>query len=505
MKQILWILLCVFAFGAGKAQGNNSEPDEFCEKLHIYGENRPLTPHEHRQKYGSAGWTFIKDEGIWAYSTWFRKMFGMPCDRVDNDLKGAENVVVYFSRTTRKRCHEKVNGEKNCVRSWLLHLDLYLPPKQDIGCTGDYLENSKPVYNSLFELAKKKPELREKWEELFDLDDVRMYLVAPDGTKRQIYIEPVSYDKESRGDLVRVETLIDEEALEGSADHVRLVEFRNKDGKVVHTVELTRQFGQQMTTYSARFPELTPENWRGGTEEGDFVWVYTKEFAEEYGLPDNNISEELEGASAIAFRMAHYGTVRCGFFGGGDSPESCSEETKKLFEFYLPAEAKLEYRNNRQFWKNYSAGKSHVFIHFADKLDEKSEHYLNSRKSGLKKLFHIRRNREKSLFSHIDTYKIDGYQTLYSRDYYQPGTVASGFGYFQAFGFSMLDGDENYLVFTDTLKVTRYSKDDLFNKEFHRVKIPRSFRNNVQKNIDKFYNKNGSLWQKVSDHFGFKK
>lgn len=62
------------------------------------------------------------------------------------------------------------------------------------------------------------------------------------------------------------------------------------------------------------------------------VWVYTKEFAERFGMPKEWISEELKGVEAAAWRKTKTGYVTCGW---GGKKEACKEEDAAVLELYL--------------------------------------------------------------------------------------------------------------------------------------------------------------------------
>lgn len=51
-----------------------------------------------------------------------------------------------------------------------------------------------------------------------------------------------------------------------------------------------------------------------------WVWAYTREFAEKFGMPARWIDPDLKGVLAVAFRMTTIGNMICGY---GDREDSC--------------------------------------------------------------------------------------------------------------------------------------------------------------------------------------
>lgn len=62
------------------------------------------------------------------------------------------------------------------------------------------------------------------------------------------------------------------------------------------------------------------------------VWVYTRDFAERFGMPEEWISEELTGVEAAAWRMTKTGYVTCGW---GGKTSACKEEAVPILELYF--------------------------------------------------------------------------------------------------------------------------------------------------------------------------
>lgn len=86
-----------------------------------------------------------------------------------------------------------------------------------------------------------------------------------------------------------------------------------------------------------------PNNWRshftfeGLSRPGPYlldphVWVYTKAFAERFGMPKEWISNELQGVEAAAWRSIKTGYVTCGW---GGKRDACKEEDEAILELYF--------------------------------------------------------------------------------------------------------------------------------------------------------------------------
>lgn len=62
------------------------------------------------------------------------------------------------------------------------------------------------------------------------------------------------------------------------------------------------------------------------------IWVYSKEFAERFGIPTKWVDKNLQGAEAIAFRIEQDAHEICGY--GGDI-NSCHRPVNCMFDIYL--------------------------------------------------------------------------------------------------------------------------------------------------------------------------
>jgi hypothetical protein len=69
-----------------------------------------------------------------------------------------------------------------------------------------------------------------------------------------------------------------------------------------------------------------------------YVWAYTKEFSEKFGMPEKWIDNDLKGMVAVAFRMTTVGTVFCGY---GKDKSSCWPPLKCQMDIYYDNSIKL--------------------------------------------------------------------------------------------------------------------------------------------------------------------
>ncbi len=62
------------------------------------------------------------------------------------------------------------------------------------------------------------------------------------------------------------------------------------------------------------------------------VWVYTREFADKFGMPLSGVVEGIEGAEAAAFRAVDTGYKRCGM---GGKAENCMRLMDEVLDIYI--------------------------------------------------------------------------------------------------------------------------------------------------------------------------
>ena len=72
------------------------------------------------------------------------------------------------------------------------------------------------------------------------------------------------------------------------------------------------------------------------------VWVYTKEFAERFGMPKEWVSADLKGAEAAAWSKVKTGGVTCGW--GGKKDACADNESERLTVFFLESKSNVPWR-----------------------------------------------------------------------------------------------------------------------------------------------------------------
>ena len=104
-----------------------------------------------------------------------------------------------------------------------------------------------------------------------------------------------------------------------------------------------------------------------------YTWVYTKEFAQKFRMPDRWIDNNLKGALAIAFRMTTIGNATCGL---GGREDNCWPPLECQLDVYYDNRIKLPWVHDeivRDFLMRGIA--SHEFLYDVDK-SKGMERYL---------------------------------------------------------------------------------------------------------------------------------
>ncbi len=92
-----------------------------------------------------------------------------------------------------------------------------------------------------------------------------------------------------------------------------------------------------------------------------YTWVYTKEFAQMFRMPDRWIDDNLKGALAIAFRMTTIGNVTCGL---GGREDSCWPPVECQLDVYYDTRIKLPWMRDDIIRDFLLRGvSSHEFLH----------------------------------------------------------------------------------------------------------------------------------------------
>lgn len=493
------ISLSLFVFSP---EHSFAAPEDFCENQYNENGEKILTEYELRLKYGiSGGHTHYKDEGYWIYTSKFRRDFNMPCEWVDDDLKGAEGMLVWLKRTTRLRCHGE-GDEKNCVPLRVWGIRLFFNEGTNLGIKNDYLfYNSRPQFSSLTELAKQHPRIKEKYDSLFDLGTVKLYAITDNEEKVNIHVEPHNYVRDyTPYHMTSVLLFVDDQLFLEYPHSKHLVEFYDQDQKLVTSVEIPPNLWKRAAQYQNDIAGVKKENWSGGQEVGDFLWIYTKEFAQKYSLPEEYISEDLEGASAMVFRISHYGVRECGFF-GDNNPESCVDSTFNQLDIYIPKDADIQFTNDVMFWKNRFGMDSTIYMSSLRKVSYRTSEFFAKRESELKPVSYITRNKKK-LFGFVPTGKYGrwGRGGVFQRGFYRNEVLNEGYNYiqFKAPLETTLGNDELTLIFTNQDGYeNRFTPDELLKSSYHKIILPFSYRKKVQKYIEEYQAMHGSLWNLV--------
>ena len=97
----------------------------------------------------------------------------------------------------------------------------------------------------------------------------------------------------------------------------------------------------------------------GSYYEDPWVWVYTREFAERFGMPEAWIDDRLKGAYAVAYRVEHKDTRMILTHKGPDvgmRHEAC------YLDVYLPSDAPVPWISERRMGRRYGYGESPFYI-----------------------------------------------------------------------------------------------------------------------------------------------
>lgn len=89
------------------------------------------------------------------------------------------------------------------------------------------------------------------------------------------------------------------------------------------------------------------------------VWVYTKEFAERFGMPAVWIDEELKGAYAVAFRVQRH-SRRTMFPHKGPDVSMLSQDC--ILDVFIPSNAPIPWVDDRLYAKKYFTPESPQYL-----------------------------------------------------------------------------------------------------------------------------------------------
>lgn len=428
------------------------------------------------------------DNNIWVYHNLFVERFGMDPENVDNTLSGARGVAIRLVPLARQRCHQTDGGKEKCVPSWQWLMDIYIDIDQDIGIEGDSPRQFKPWRSSLYFLARRNPELRKRWEEVFGLKGGKLYLEDDNNkknkkeTRREVPFEIFAYKRPIKEGLMMIQARINEEIILADPAKKRIIEFSDSSGNVLHRITLPQSYWPRVAGLRAKYASITEKNWKGGVEKDPHIWVYTKEFASKYKLPEENISDDMEGAMAMAFRQDTWGTFTSIEF---SDPEYQNMPEMSIWDVYLPENAKLYYADPAidNFYKGFHP--SDIFLHEkTNRSDWRGIYPHLVAAEGLKNGgAHIYRKwiykRKFKIFNWVKTDKLTRwYGGPISNQYYiQSQVLQAGFIFVGELNIWSRIGEDQYLVFEPTPGEIRVR--DLYYSKYYKARIPKLFMKNV--------------------------
>lgn len=126
---------------------------------------------------------------------------------------------------------------------------------------------------------------------------------------------------------------------------------------------------------SCPFGQYTgPREGRRNYTLDNYIWVVSPDFAKQHCMPESMVSAELQGASAIAFRMADGADMdRCSVDEKGK--HHCMRQSMARFEIYLPRTLNLPAANpNVRFFENRRTTSNWMFD-FVDERMTRSQRY----------------------------------------------------------------------------------------------------------------------------------
>jgi len=421
------------------------------------------------------------DNNVWVYQDLFVERFGMNPEYVNDELSGARGIAIRLVPLIRSRCHH-VGKKEECVPSWQWLIDLYIDASQDIGIEGDSPRQFKPWRSSLYFLARRDPSLRARWEKVFGLKGGKLYLVNKTGERREVPFEIFSYKRPVKEGLQLIQARINEEIVFTDPGEKRIIEFRDDNGRVAHRITIPESYWPRVASYRQKYASITEKNWKGGVEKDPHIWVYTKEFALKYNLPEENISDDMEGAMAMAFREDTWGTITSLEF---SDPEYQNMPEMSIWDVYLPDNAKLYYADPDidNFYKGFHP--SDIFLHEkANRSDWRGTypHFVAS--EGLKNGgAHIYRKwiykRKFKIFNWVKTDKLTRWSggPISNQYYLQSQVLQAGFIFVGELNIWSRIGEDQYLVFEPIPGEIRVR--DLYYSKYYKAKIPKLFMKNV--------------------------
>lgn len=394
------------------------------------------------------------DNNVWIYSSLFVDRFGLSVENVSPSLAGAQGVAVRLVPLTRPRCHETSNGEE-CVASYQWLMDIYIDVDKDIGIQGNAARQFIPWRSSVYFLGRHDPSLANHLKERFGLKGGKLYRVEKDGSRTELEFNVFSYKRPIEKGLQVVEAKVSGDAVLDHPELDREVTFADSAGKIVHRVRIPAVFWPKVVEYRQQYPEIIARNWSGGYEKDPHIWTYTKEFAEQYGLPQENISSDMDGAMAIAFRMDTDGVKRCGYLNDSDHTPYCNGPSfSEYFDVYFPPEKKIIYMapDFTDFYKGFAG--SSTFLHEQqEKFYDRNLYPHLVESGGFEFSALIYRHKKRNFFNLIETEEMDrwlGGAGVFPVGYLQAGVLQHRFTFVESVVSLGRDQEDEYYLFPAT-------------------------------------------------------
>jgi hypothetical protein len=146
-----------------------------------------------------------------------------------------------------------------------------------------------------------------------------------------------------------------------------------------------------------------------------WIWVVTPEFAKQYCMPKEFVSEELKGAEAIAFKM--YGEPDQSSCGFGGKSEVCDGGSKELrFEIYVKSDTKLPKIRNVPYYMPPTLPSKFLITPSQQNLKESDENHKNG--GGMPGTQHIFDGQQVALTGIKDGKSVWFVVTLYNQGFY---------------------------------------------------------------------------------------
>jgi hypothetical protein len=320
------------------------------------------------------GKPFTVDPYVWAYSQQFSEMFGMPEKWIDPNLKGVLGVAWRMTNIGNVMCG--YDGKEDvCKKPLSCQMDIYFD--NGLPLPWNYPEiTSDSVWENIISTSH--------LPDISNQTGIRRYLSDPArpkgimssggelkyGNIGQGSSELVYFDREYQPGVGVIGYVGPGVCPKLDAAGPARMTFlrpgetektkRTQPAKPVHVMEFSENFlARVKKAYSAQKQESEDitdrqqgmvEDWSGLEYKDvyrfngkpfvrdEFIWGYSKEFAEKFRMPPEWIEPELKGAQALAWRMTTIGNLYCGY---SRREESCWPPLDCQMNIYLDAAAPI--------------------------------------------------------------------------------------------------------------------------------------------------------------------